>query len=106
MAKNKSIELLRNIFPEIQFSIRTKIREEIRHTFDSESTHMEKSEELYFLLRYLEKELGKAKKKLSRAIKLHKKGEVTIEEVQDHEFNVFELQNQIEDIRGRLKWCD
>jgi hypothetical protein len=67
---------------------------------------MEKSEELYFLLRYLEKELGKAKKKLSRAIKLHKKGEVTIEEVQDHEFNVFELQNQIEDIRGRLKWCD
>jgi len=105
MAKSKAIELLRKVFPEIQFSVRTKIREEIRHSFDIESSaYLEKTEELYFALRYLEKELSKAKRKLSKAIKLHKKGEVTIEEVQDHEFNVFELENQIEDISNRIKW--
>jgi hypothetical protein len=102
MARSKAIKLLVNIFPESQFSIRTRIREEVKLLFNPETTHMEKSEELYFLLRYLEKELGKAKKKLSRTIRLHKKGEATIEEVQDHEFNVFEIQTQIEDIRSQL----
>lgn len=105
MSSNKKIKLFKSLFVDFEFNVKRKASDEIEELFQgTPDTYLEKSEELYFLLRYLEKELGKAKRKLAKAIRQHKKGEASIEEVQDHEFNVFEIESQIEEIKTKLNW--
>lgn len=106
MAKNKALEVFREYFPNITFSIRAKVAEEIVKIFEEgDQVGLEPSEELFFVLKYLEGELRLAKKKLTQTIKKYKRGECAIEEVQDHEFNVFEIEQDIEDIKEKIKWC-
>lgn len=103
MARSKTLELLRKNFPGIEFNVRSKIEEEIIELIDdSRMPRLEPEEELFFVLKFLEKELTNAKRRLSKIKKKHKKGECTIEEVQDHEFFIIELEAEIEDIIQRL----
>ena len=107
MAQGNIISTLKRIFPDIHFNIRTRINEDIKFSFESSSADypsMEPEEHLYFVLRALEDDLRRAKKKLAKAIKLHKIGEITIEELQDHELFVYDLELEIDDINGRLNW--
>lgn len=105
MYKENLIVTLKELFPDIRFNIRPCINEEIKIIFDSASedfSQYEYSEHLYFVLRSLEDDLRKAKIKLSKIIKLHKNGELGIEEVQDHQFNVHELELEIKEILFKL----
>ena len=107
MAQGNVISTLKKLFPEINFNIRTRINEDLKYAFDSSSEGyptMEPHEHLYYVLRALEKDLRRAMKKLATARKLYKLGDVRIEEVQDHEFYVYELELQIEDVSNRLDW--
>ena len=47
---------------------------------------------------HLEKMLSRAKKELARAKKGHLAGKLSIEEVQDHEYYVFEIKEEIKKI--------
>ena len=105
MATKNVISTLKEIFPNISFNIRARINEDIKFAFENSTEgypSMEPAEHLYFVLRSLENDLKRAKKNLSKAIKLHKSGEITIEELQDHEFYVWELELQIKDVSCRL----
>jgi hypothetical protein len=107
MAKGNIVSTLKKLFPEINFNIRTRVNEDVKYAFDSSSAGyptMEPYEHLYFVLRSLEKDLRRASKKLSTARKQYKLGDIGIEEVQDHEFYVYELELQIEDVSNRLDW--
>jgi hypothetical protein len=107
MAKVNVLSTLKKIFPNIHFNIRTQFKDCSDYTYNDEENYyctMEPSENLYFVLRSLETELRKANKKLSLAIRHHKLGNIPIEELQDHEFNVHEIKTQIEDVTLRLNY--
>lgn len=105
MANENVILTLRKIFPDITFNIRTVINEDIKFIFDESTENhafMEPAEHLYFILKTLEHDLRKAKKKLAKVLKFFKIGEATIEEVQDCEFYVYDIELEIQDISARL----
>jgi len=105
MAKIDVKAIFKRIFPNIRFIIRPIINEDFDDSLSSSSQEypdMEPAEYLYFVLRALEHDLQKAKRKLSIAIKLHKLGELSIEEVQDHEMNVYDLEQEIQDVTSRI----
>jgi hypothetical protein len=108
MESHKALKIFRNIFPNIKFSVKSVISDEIKTIFEENSEgisypNLNVLENLNYLLAYLESELRYAKKKLSNIRRLYKNGEASIYEVQDHEFNVFEIEEEIEDIKLKLK---
>lgn len=107
MESHKALKIFKNIFPNIKFSVKTVISEDIKSIFEENEENyypnLNVFENLEYLLIYLEAELKHAKKKLSKARRLYKNGETTIYDVQDHEFNVFEIEEEIEDIKLKLK---
>jgi hypothetical protein len=108
MESDRVLEIFKKIFPNIKFSIKSVISDEIKSMFDEniesiQYPNLNVLENLNYLLIYLESELKYAKKKLSKVKKLYKNGEASIYEVQDHEFNVFELEEEIEYIKIKLK---
>ena len=89
--KDKEITLdsFLKCFKNINFFI-TKKREEVEVNKLPDSIN----DSIY----HLQKMLAKAKKDLSRAIKAHKAGKLSIEDVMDHEYYVHELDEEIKKI--------
>lgn len=106
MATSDVLLALRNLFPMITFNVRTRINEDIQFIFQQDDyprmPRMEADEELYFVLRSLERDLYLANKKLKKLKHAHSLGDCSIEDLQDHQYYIFELEFQIEEIMNRL----
>jgi len=100
------IDYLRAVFPDINFKIRSKISDEIEHMFDDELA----PPQIYQLkpiiqdpsevLRILEAQLRKVKKDYNQARKKFMKGQISTEELQKYEMEIFDLQQQIENLKS------
>lgn len=107
MESHKALNIFKKIFPDIKFSLKSVISDEIKTVFEynintNNHNNLSVLENLEYLLIYLESELKHAKKKLSKIKRLYKKGEASIQEVNDNEIYVFEIEEEIEDIKHKL----
>lgn len=103
----ETLKILRENFPHIKFNLRHSVKETSKtEIITIEQTQLNSLTNLSYLLSYLKSELLVAKRKLAETKNRYEKGLCTIFEVQDHEYNVFELENEIEDIKDKLKNSD